>query len=114
MSAIATSSPLNTILTNLGREIAEARDLAMSLECVVEALGRHADPAEQIECQVADLLTQRLHGLALYVQGLAATPAQVRLDARPAASALPLADQAKRLAGHDSVDPGDDVTWFVD
>ncbi len=107
--------PIEQVLRDLGREIAAVRDLAERLEVVVEALGAHADPGQMVECQVADLLTQRLGGLALYVQTLAVAPTSALLDIGEAAAALPLRDQARRLGGDlADADDAQDLTWFGD
>ena len=107
--------PIDGVLRDLGREIAAARDLALRLELVVEALGAHADPAQMIDCQAADLLTQRLGGLTLYVEQLARAPVRACLDIAPAAAALPLRDQARRLLGEAADVPASgDLTLFAE
>ncbi len=104
MSSQSTIRPLDQVLQGIGLEIAAARDLAVRVEQVIEILGRHATGAEVMECQAADLLTQSLDGLAAYVDQLARSPGDGRLDIGPAAAAIRLSDQQHRLLG-ETADP---------
>ena len=103
---------IDQVLGDLGREIAQARDLALSLEQVLQALAPHADALQLIDCQAADLLTQRLGGLVLFVETLARTSGGADLEVGAAAAALPLRDQARRLEGEFAVVESDGLTWF--
>jgi hypothetical protein len=70
------------------------------------------------DCQVADLLAQRLAGLAGFVAGLAAhAPPDARVDVSDAVRALTLGEQARRLAGPiAAVEPtrGGEAAFFTD
>ena len=99
MPGQSTIRPLDQVLRAIGLEIAAARSLAARLEQVIEVLGHHATGAAVVECQAADLLTQSLDGLAAYVDGLALSAVDARLDIGPAAAGVRLSDQQRRLLG---------------
>ncbi len=109
-------TPLGATLCNVARELAEARALALRLERLVAALAVHAGDADIAECQAADMLTQRLDGLAVYVGALAAhAPEEAVIDAARAMRGVTLSDQARRLAGlAASPAPSGDLTLFLD
>ncbi len=113
MAAADTSRPLALVLQGIGSEIAAARDLAARVEQLMEVLGRHATVEELVECQAADLLTQSLAGLALYVDELASSPGDARLDIGPACACVLLSDQQRRLLGQvETQASGPDLFWF--
>jgi len=79
---------LGATLRNVARELAEARALAVRVEELVASLASQAGAADIAECQAADMLTQRLDGLAIYVGALAAhAPEEVVIDAARACAA---------------------------
>lgn len=74
------------------------------------------DPALLIDAQAADLLSQRLEGLANFVRALAeAAPAGLAADIENAIRSLTLAEQARRLSGPSlspPPDPGEMMTFW--
>ena len=84
-------------------EATELARLAEGLQGLIGRLcARTADlPVELMaDCQAADLLSQRLSGLAMFLALVAAgAPDSIRVDLSAVAEALPLADQARRLCG---------------
>jgi hypothetical protein len=107
---------LGATLRNVAQELAEARALALRLEALVASLADHAGAADVADCQAADMLTQRLDGLAVYVGALAAhAPDEAVIDAARAMRGVTLTDQARRLGGlADSPAPSGELTLFVD
>jgi hypothetical protein len=94
--------PLAETLDLVAREVADLARMADRLERVIQRLAADGvrDPAALMDAQAADLLTQRLDGLAAFVGALAgAAAADVSIDVAGAARRLPLADQARRLTG---------------
>lgn len=75
-----------------------------------------SDPSAMIEAQAADLLSQRLSGLAAFVRALAdAAPADVSADIDSALRVLTLTEQARRLSSPGStpaVDAGEVLTFW--
>lgn len=75
-----------------------------------------ADPSALVEAQVADLLSQRLSGLAAFVRALAeAAPADAGADIGAALRLLTLTEQARRLSDPTSpsaVDAGEALTFW--
>ena len=58
------------------------------------------DAGLMTEAQGADLLSQRLHGMAAFLRALAAAaPASVSIDVQAAMIDLTVAEQARRLSG---------------
>ena len=114
------------------RSIAEALDVAAvelgdlarlgdQLERILASLAAQADAASPellAECQVADLLSQRLVGVAAFVGSLArAAPPAAMVDVMEAVRSLTLAEQAHRLSGRRFADirqGGGDVAFFED
>jgi hypothetical protein len=81
-------------------ELAELAAMADHLEFSASAFGRKLDEAMIGRLQMADLLAQRLAGVALFLATVAdAAPGGVSLDLGEALAGLTLADQAARLAG---------------
>lgn len=83
-------------------ELFDLARLADRLEVLVADLaGRSGplDPALVMECQIADMLSQRLIGLAAFLAALAtAAPQDARVDVSAAVRGLALSDQARCLA----------------
>lgn len=84
----------------------EAHDLVLlgdEVQGVISRLVAAAmprDPSLMIDAQAADLLSQRLAGLANFVAALAhAAPAGLAADIEAAVRTLTLAEQARRLSG---------------
>jgi hypothetical protein len=110
---------LGATLRNVAQELAEARALALQLEALVASLAGNAGADVVAECQVADMLTQQLDGLAAYVGALAAhAPEEAVIDAARAMRGVTLSDQARRLAGLAGLAarpaPSGDLTLFLD
>lgn len=74
------------------------------------------DPSLLVDAQAADLLSQRLQGLANFVTKLAeAAPAGLAADIEAAIRTLTLAEQARRLSGPSlspPPDPGEVMTFW--
>jgi hypothetical protein len=91
----------------------ELADLARLGDQLQRAVGRLTaelgppDPGFLTEVQAADLLSQRLEGMAAFLRVLAASaPTHVRTDVHAAVMSLTLAEQARRLSGpHEPVEP---------
>jgi hypothetical protein len=105
-----TSSAPQSVADVLIAAAGEALDLAQmadDLQSVIVALSAGADAEGAkvrsevlVGCQAADMLSQGITGLALYLNRLAASaPDGVMMDAAAAARTLPLGDQAARLGG---------------
>ena len=84
----------------------ELADLAKLSDQLQRAIGRLTetqgapDPAFLTEAQAADLLSQRLEGMAAFLRVIAAsTPETVTTDVYAAVMDLTLAEQARRLSG---------------
>jgi hypothetical protein len=76
-----------------------------------------SDPTLLVDAQAADLLSQRLSGLATFVTALAeAAPAGLAADIEAAIRSLTLAEQARRLSGPSLSPPPDtgEVMTFWD
>jgi hypothetical protein len=84
-------------------ETTELARLADGLQGVIGLLCARVPelPAELMaECQAADLLSQRISGLAMFLALVAAgAPDHIRVELNAVAQALPLGDQARRLCG---------------
>ena len=83
-------------------EIADLARVADEVQYVIAQLagGARPDGALMAQAQLADLLTQRLAGLAAFLRALsAAAPAGAMTDVRKAVMDLTLAEQARRLGG---------------
>jgi hypothetical protein len=116
MSRAETLAPLGATLRHMAQELAEARALAVRLEALVATLARHVGASDRTDCQAADMLVQRLEGLAVYAGALAAdAPDEAVIDAGRALRGLSLSDQARRLAGLEvEPAPSGDLTLFID
>lgn len=114
--------PLSDALDRATTELTDLGRLGDRLELMVERLSRRhgiVDPELIAEAQAADLLSQRLAGVAAFVGGLAAaTPVEVSIDILAAVSGLTMAEQARRLTGPLAVDrqdaPTGELTLFGD
>ncbi|HEY3798000.1 MAG TPA: hypothetical protein VGL58_06560 [Caulobacteraceae bacterium] len=92
--------PLDLTLRRVASEVAELTALAQHLETALDSGDARLDPRRVIEWQTLDMLTQRLAGLTQFLDALAgAAPPRFPMRIVAALEALPLADQAQRLAG---------------
>ncbi len=96
-----------------------ADDVQSAIVALSAGLGAGATtgrPEALVGCQAADMLSQRLSGLALYLNCLAiAAPQDALMDSAAAALALPLADQAATLGGwsrQHEADPSGELELF--
>jgi hypothetical protein len=95
------------ILTAAAREAFDLHRMADELQCTIAALStdlgpgrRRVRPEVLTGCQAADVLSQRLAGLVLYLNCLAiAAPQDALMDTTAAEGVLPMADQAALLGG---------------
>lgn len=102
MSEPAASQPLAQSLDLVAREVTDLVAVGDQLQELISRLvlasGR-SDSSALIEAQAADLLSQRLAGLASFVRALAdAAPADVAADIDDALRLLTLTEQARRLS----------------
>lgn len=101
MNEPAAVRPLSHSLNLVAREVTDLAELGDQLQALILRLmipGQH-DPAALIEAQAADLLSQRLSGLAAFIRALAdAAPDDVTADIDKALRVLTLAEQARRLS----------------
>jgi hypothetical protein len=95
--------PLAESLHLAAGEVDELVELGERLQALIARLanaGGAPDLATLVEAQAADLLSQRLSGLAAYMRALAAAaPAHVATDVDAAIAALTLTAQTRRLGG---------------
>jgi hypothetical protein len=95
--------PLSEALGLVAIELADLVRLADRLEIAIANLAGRlgaSDPQTIADCQVADLLAQRLAGVSGFFGGLAAnTPQDVCVDVTCAMKLLTLGEQARRFAG---------------
>jgi len=112
MSAPAARRPLAESLDLVAREVTDLVALGDQLQALISRLvvaAAPSDPSALIEAQAADLLSQRLAGLAAFVGALAdAAPADVSADIENALRVLTLTEQARRLSNPASP-PADDA-----
>lgn len=96
-----TVTPLTQCLDRVAEEVSELVRLGEEMQRVVSRLATgHADPQTLMDAQVADLLSQRMEGLAEFMRALAqAVPGEAVIDIERAARVLTLTDQARRLTG---------------
>lgn len=98
-----TFRPLAEPLQLAALEVAELARLGDTLQGLIARLAgciASPDPALLAEAQAADLLSQRLAGLAAFLRALAAAaPDGVTTDVHAAVMDLTLAEQARRLSG---------------
>jgi hypothetical protein len=103
MTSAAAIRPLSQSLDLVAREVTDLVVLGDQLQDLISRLvTAHArdDPSAVIEAQAADLLSQRLAGLAAFVRALAdAAPDDVAADIDSALRVLTLTEQARRLSG---------------
>ena len=100
------SVSLRSFDESLGQAVVELSDLARiadRLQSVVAQLAGHGALAGEHligECQLADLLSQRLLGLAIFLTALAAAaPQGATIDVFDAVQDITLWEQARRLSG---------------
>ena len=108
MASIENIQPVGEPLGVAAMELLDLARLADRLEILLADLvvrGGISDPAVLVECQIADLLSQRLVGLAAFLAALAAAvPVDARVDVADAVRGLALSDQARCLAALAPVD----------
>lgn len=107
---------LPDILGRAADEAVELTHMSNDLQAMVARLvAEGADLRALEDAQAADLLTQRLAGLAIILRALArSAPPEAAADTEAALAGLPLADQARRLGGRPatpSSDAGDFSLW---
>ena len=94
---------LSTLLDAAALELADLARLGDELEGMIARLAARLGPEDAdllAEAQAADLLSQRLVGVAGFMALLAAlAPAEATVDAPAAVKGLLLSDQARRLSG---------------
>lgn len=110
---------LRESLDLVAQEASDLVDLGDQIQGVISRLVGAAlpsDPTLLIDAQAADLLSQRLEGLANFVKALAkAAPAGLAADIEAAIRTLTLAEQARRLSGPSLTpppDPGEVMTFW--
>ncbi|HET6969957.1 MAG TPA: hypothetical protein VFH92_02430 [Phenylobacterium sp.] len=104
MRPFAPARPLAESLSLVAEEVDDLVSLAETVQTVISRLavgaGDLPDTALMVDAQAADLLSQRLSGLAAFVRALAeAAPCDLSADIEDAVRALTLSEQARRLAG---------------
>ena len=119
MSGRPAMQPLRESLDLVAQEASDLVALGDQLQGVISRLVGAAlpsDPSILVEAQAADLLSQRLAGLASFVRALAdAAPSGLAADIEAALKALTLAEQARRLSGPSLAPPqdeGDAMTFW--
>jgi hypothetical protein len=107
MSIVRDGLALRPLAEPLRLAAIELADLARLGDQLQRAIGRltetrsaPSDPVFLVEAQAADLLSQRLEGMAAFLRALAdAAPEDVTTDVYAAVMELTLAEQARRLTG---------------
>ena len=104
MTAGPALRPIAEPLRLAALEVTDLARLGDRLQGVIASLsansGGRPDPGLLIEAQAADLMSQRLVGLAAFLAALAeAAPADASIDIYEAVMDLTLAEQARRLGG---------------
>ena len=104
MTAGPAFRPIAEPLRLAALEVADLARLGDRLQGVIASLSANhsgrPDPGLVIEAQAADLLSQRLTGMAAFLSALAsAAPQGVTTDVHAAVMDLTLAEQARRLGG---------------
>lgn len=111
MSAPPGTACLRESLDLVAQEATDLVELGDQLQGVISRLVGAAlpsDPSILVDAQAADLLSQRLSGLATFVRALAeAAPAGLAADIDNAIQTLTLAEQARRLSGPSLAPPPD-------
>jgi hypothetical protein len=91
---------LERTLAATAMELADLASIANELEHTTTGIDGRLDDLTISRLQMADVLTQRLAGLTVFVTALAdSAPDGVSLDVGEAVLQLTLADQAARLCG---------------
>jgi hypothetical protein len=81
-------------------DLAHMGDRLQGVIAILSASSGRPDPSLVMEAQAADLMSQRLTGLAAFLTALAeAAPATAIIDIYDAVMDLTLAEQARRLSG---------------
>ena len=113
--------PIGEALGVAAEELTDLARLGDQLERILASMAAHAglaSPELLAECQVADLLSQRLVGVSAFVASLAkAAPQGAMVDVLEAVHSLTLAEQAHRLSGRrfaEMQSAGGDVAFFED
>jgi hypothetical protein len=96
--------PLTESLSLVADEVDDLVRLGETVQAVISRLavgaGGLPDAGLVVDAQAADLLSQRLAGLASFVRALAdAAPRDISADIEGAVRALTLSEQARRLSG---------------
>jgi Lon protease-like protein len=119
MTEATAMRPLAVSLEMVAREVTDLAELGDQLQGLISRLVVAAgpgDPSAMIEAQAADLLSQRLTGLASFVRALAdAAPDDLAADIASAMRLLTLAEQARRLSNPDVpsvAEVGDPMTFW--
>lgn len=116
MSLPAAYRPLAESLDLVAREVSDLVAVGDQLQALISRLMVSAsDSGALVEAQAADLLSQRLSGLAAFVRALAdAAPLDASADINGALRLVTLADQARRLSNPNSpaADPGEALTFW--
>lgn len=118
MSEPAAIRPLAESLDLVAREVTDLVAVGDQLQELISRLVLSAGPSDTaalIEAQAADLLSQRLAGLASFVRALAdAAPDDVAADIDDALRLLTLTEQARRLSnpGKAPVEMGEPMTFW--
>jgi Lon protease-like protein len=119
MSVPAAYRPLAESLDLVAREVTDLVAVGDQLQDLISRLVAAAgasDPSAMVEAQAADLLSQRLSGLAAFVRALAeAAPLDASADIDGALRLLTLTEQARRLSNPTSppaVDAGEALTFW--
>lgn len=110
---------LRESLDLVAQEAHDLVDLGDQIQGVISRLVGAAlpsDPSLLVDAQAADLLSQRLQGLANFVSALAqAAPKGLAADIEAAIRTLTLAEQARRLSGPSLApppEPGEVMTFW--
>ncbi|THD61027.1 hypothetical protein [Phenylobacterium sp.] len=114
MSIVRDGLALRPLAEPLRLAAIELADLARLGDQLQRAIGRLTetrgvpDVEFLVEAQAADLLSQRLEGMAAFLRALAdAAPEEVMTDVYAAVMELTLAEQARRLTGPHTPAPAD-------
>jgi hypothetical protein len=104
MRPFTPARPIAESLTLVAEEVDDLVRLGETVQAVISRLaigaGSLPDAGLMVDAQAADLLSQRLCGLAAFVRALAeAAPGGVSADIEDAVRTLTLSDQARRLSG---------------
>jgi len=115
MSEPAEIRPLSQSLDLVAREVTDLAAIGDQLQGLIARLVVAGDSSALVEAQAADLLSQRLAGLAAFVRALAtAAPQDAAADIANALRVLTLAEQAQRLSdpSHTPAEAGDVATFW--